>query len=775
VSRLPAAARDHPRHLLAASLACGLALAQLDPLALLAFAALATILLTACGSPAHVAIAGCGLLLAGSGLGAARLAAIDADPFAAAGSGRIELRGELVQLPRAGEHGSSMRVRARAPNGDGQLIELRSFAPPPAGARIGAEVLASGLLQRVTPHGARTPEAASYARYLLRNGVRRRMQARSVALTGRARGGVPGVVDRIRVRSEDALAFGLGSEQAALLRGMILGGDAGIPESTANDFRVAGLSHILAVSGQNVLLIVILVQAMLMAAGAGRRWRITLPAIIIVIYVGLCGAQASVIRAGVMGLAGLAAIAASRASARVYTLLLAAIVVLAWNPRATADVGAQLSFAAVLGLMAFTRPLADRLTRFPGWVAEGLAATAGATIATAPLMAMHFGAVSIVSLAANVLGEPLIGPIVWLGSLTAAIGQVSAPLAALLNAPNAFLLGSLIELAHFAARVPGAQLATEGFGLAGLLIGFSAVVAIAAQLHGWIALRVPRAAMPAVACTCLLLAAIMIYRSGSAQIARPAIVMLDVGQGDATALLGAGGCTALIDGGPPGEELEQKLHEIGVRRLDAAVTTHPETDHFGGILELAQSGDIPIGALIDGGGNTTRPEYAELRARLAAHQARFEPAVSGMNWHCGDISIRVIGPQSQPPDAPPPANPNERAAVTVVDVGGLSMFASGDAESPQLLALSLAPADILKMPHHGSADPGLAAVLDRVRPSIAMIGVGASNRYGHPTPSAMQALTDARVATYRTDRNGEIIIRPAPGGQPRVSTMGPAR
>jgi competence protein ComEC len=79
------------------------------------------------------------------------------------------------------------------------------------------------------------------------------------------------------------------------------------------------------------------------------------------------------------------------------------------------------------------------------------------------------------------------------------------------------------------------------------------------------------------------------------------------------------------------------------------------------------------------------------------------------------------------------------------------------------------------MPHHGSADPGLAAVLDRIRPRIAMIGVGASNRYGHPTPSAMQALADARVATYRTDRNGEIIIRPAPGGQPRVSTTGPAR
>jgi competence protein ComEC len=214
--------------------------------------------------------------------------------------------------------------------------------------------------------------------------------------------------------------------------------------------------------------------------------------------------------------------------------MLAAIVVLFWNPRATADVGAQLSFGAVLGLMAFTRPLADKLSRMPRWAAEAFAATTGATLATAPLMAFHFGAVSIVSLAANVLGEPLIGPIVWIGSLTAAIAQLSVPLGALLNAPNSFLLGALIELAHFSASVPGAQAETEGFGLLGLVVGGTAIVALAAYVHGWISISALRLGQ-FLACGGALLVFGTYVRGAPSQIMRPAILMLDVGQGDAPA------------------------------------------------------------------------------------------------------------------------------------------------------------------------------------------------------------------------------------------------
>lgn len=765
--------REHPRHVLAGCLAAGLALAQLEPVALFVLAGAVLIALTVCESRAHVVIAASGLLLAGAGIGAHRLAAIDADPLAQLGRGQTELRGEIVQRPHESANGSSMRIRAHAPGDRRQLVEVRSYQPAPA-VRIGDEVIVRGSLRPVTVRDARTPESASYARYLLRSGVRRRVDARSVEATGRSRAGPVGVIDQIRNRADRALAMGLKPEPAALLRGMVLGGDAGLPEETAEAFRVAGLSHILAVSGQNVLLIVILVQAILMAADTPRWSRIAIPAAIVLIYVLLCGAQASVVRAGAMGLAGLAAIAASRRSSRIYALLLAAIVVLFWNPRATADIGAQLSFGAVLGLMAFTRPLADRLGRLPRWAAEAFAATTGATLATAPLMAFHFGAVSIVSLAANVLGEPLIGPIVWVGSLTAALAQFSVPLGALLNAPNSFLLGTLIELAHFAASVPGAQAETEGFGLAGLIVGAIAVVSLAAYVHGWLPVSGRRVGQ-LLACSGVLIALFTIIRGGPQSVGGPAIVMLDVGQGDATVLLGSNGCAALIDGGPPGDDLEKKLRAIGVRRLSAALVTHPETDHFGGILELAESGDIAIETLLDGGGNTPRPEFAELRKRLDARGTSAQTAVAGVVWRCADISIRVIGPAPQPPDAPPPTNPNTRAAVTVIDVGGLRMLATGDAESPQLLPLALPPADILKVPHHGSADPGLPALLERVRPRVALVGVGAANRYGHPTPSALTALGQVGAAVFRTDRDGAILVQPDPGGNPAVSTTGPAR
>jgi competence protein ComEC len=665
-------------------------------------------------------------------------------------------------------------VRAHAPGGERQLIEVRSYAPAPPGIRVGDELLIRGSLRAISVDGARTPESASYTRFLLRSGVRRRIQAKTIVATGSSRAGPVVAIDRIRNRADAALALGLKPEAAALLRGMVLGGDAGLPESTAEDFRVAGLSHILAVSGQNVLLIVILIQAILIALDTPRWSRIAIPAVVVLIYVLLCGAQASVVRAGAMGLAGLAAIAASRRSSRVYALLLAAIVVLFWNPRATADIGAQLSFAAVLGLMAFTRPLADRLSGLPGWAAEALAATASATLATAPLMAFHFGAVSIVSLVANVLGAPMIGPIVWIGSLTAAIAQFSVPMGALLNAPNSFLLGALIELAHFSASVPGAQASTEGFGIKGLLGGAAVVVLLAAYMHGWIPISGVRVGQ-FLACGGVVVMLIVLARGSPTPIERPAILMLDVGQGDSTLLLGSNGCNALIDGGPPGENLSEKLEQLGVHHLDVVVATHAETDHFGGLRELADSADVVVGALLDGGGNTPSPEYAELRRKLAASGAESQPAVAGTNWSCADISIRIIGPPAEPPGAPPPADPNTRAAVTVIDVGRLRMLASGDAETPQLLPLALPPAEILKVPHHGSADPGLEALLARVHPRVALIGVGASNRYGHPAPPVLDALQAKQASVFRTDRDGSILVRPDSHGNPTVSTTGPAR
>lgn len=737
LARAVALVCEYPRHVLAIALAAGLALCAIDARMLFALAAVVVILLSAAGSPAHVAVAAAGLIVLGGGLGDARLSAIDADPLATAPPGAITLRGHVVASPRTGEHGLNLRIRAVWPR---QLVQVRWRGELSVPLQIGQEVVARGRLAPVDPARARAGTARSYAEYLLRQGVRRQLTASEFVVTGARRGGAYGVVDAIRMRADAALARELPPEAAGLLRGMVLGGDAGLSEETTEQFRVVGLSHILAVSGQNVLLIVILVQAILVGLGARRRTRLIVPGLVIAIYVLLCGAQASVIRAGVMGLAALAALAASRPSSRIYALILAAIVLLAWNPRSTMDVGAQLSFAAVLGIMAFTGPVSAKLTSLPGWAAQAFAATFGATLATAPLMAFHFEAVSLISLLANVIGEPLIGPIVWLGSLTAAIAQISIPLASLLNAVTGFVLAALLELARVLSGVPGASAQVPHFGLVGLVVSSAFVVLAAAVANGWINLPgVGRGApVPTAVRKPLVLAAAVLVLfagwpilAGGERLRGPALVMLDVGQGDALLLVGRG-CNLLIDTGPEEARVDKLLRARGVGRIDALLITHQHDDHSGGVAALERAG-------------------------MLDSAARLEPE-RGTRFACPGIALELIGPAPRPPGVGLPEDLNELSAVAKIDLAGLRILAPGDAESPQLLGLPLGPVDVVKVSHHGSEDPGLPALLTRISPRLALIGVGAANRHGHPTPQSLSALEAAGVEVKRTDRDGTIVL-----------------
>lgn len=775
----------HPRHVLAFAVAAGVGLYGVPAIWLTAVAITIGLALLALGARNHVAIAACALLIGGGAIGQQRVEAIDADPLALAGSQVVTLHGDLIRHPRAGRYGSTLRMSVRFVDGRRQSIEVRSRNPPSDAMTIGAEFMAVGRLSAVAADLRRGGKSADYARYLLREGVRRRLNASAVNVTGGHRGGAAGIIDGVRQRAEKTLEQGLPAEPGALLRGMVLGGDRGLPEATVEEFRAAGLSHILAVSGQNILLIVLLVRAIATACGVGYRGRVVLPVLAIAIYVPLCGAQPSVIRAGVMGLAALAAVAASRPASRIYALALAAIVMLVWNPRATADVGAQLSFAAVLGIMAFTGPisraLVERLPKLPAWVAEAFAATVGATLATAPLMAWHFDRVSVVSLVANVLATPLIGVIVWLGSFAAAIGQVSSSLGGALNAPNAFVLGALLEIAEWSAAVPGAELAVGGLSRLWLFASIGGVVALAAIANDWWTL--PRRAFRRAAeeleasgarpllmlALGLALLLLMLPRGGHRQNAvRPSVTMLDVGQGDAILLRGAAGCNALIDAGPDAALLERQLDAFGVDRLDLLLITHSNADHFAGVAAFNDGSLIPR-TILNGGGLTNMANHQSMIDRLAARGSVVERPTTGMTWRCGDLELEVLAPTTTPADG----TANDSSAVVELNAGPIAVFAGGDAEGPPLLAAAREPVDVLKVSHHGSEDPALDSLLARLRPQVSLIGVGAGNTYGHPTPQTISALGAIGARTYRTDRDGSITVSVGQDGALAVSTDGP--
>ena len=240
---------------------------------------------------------------------------------------------------------------------------------------------------------------------------------------------------------------------------------------------------------------------------------------------------------------------------------------------------------------------------------------------------------------------------------------------------------------------------------------------------------------------------------------------LDIGQGDATLIQHPDGTAVLFDGGPPEGGVTRLLRRAGVRRLAVVVATHASRDHHGGLVDVLDR--YPVGLLLDGGDGNPHPGLQAVREEAARRGVRIVRAVAPMSLRAGGLEIRVLSPLPRP-EGPAPEDPNPRAVVAIVSSGAFDLLLSADAESEALLPLDLPDVEAMKVPHHGSSDPGLPEVLDRLRPEIAGIEVG-PNTYGHPAPSTLTALKHAGVTTYRTDRDGTVTLT-VTHGQMNVTT-----
>ena len=570
----------------------------------------------------------------------------------------------------------------------------------------------------------------------------------------------------IRGRAEAALGRGMPVREAALARGFVLGQDEQINERTTDDFRRSGLSHLLAVSGQNVALLALLAMPVLAALGMPLRTRLVWLLGLIALYVPLTGAGPSIQRAGIMGALSVLATLAGRRTSRLYGLAVAAVVLLAAEPKIAADIGWQLSFAAVLGILILAAPLraalGDRLGT-AGWrrpLIDGAAMTIAATIATAPLIAFHFEAVSTLTLLANLLALPAVAPAMWLGMLVAAAGQVPGFPVEPLNAVNALLLAYIAQVAAWCGR-PSWAYPHLRLGIGGLIGAYVAIAAAAVLI--WCLRRTRRPARPRgrkrgpvalVVGLLALLALVWPAGDGAGQAVGPPtglrVSVLDVGQGDSILLQPGKAPPVLVDGGPSGQGLSEKLRAAGVDRLGAAIVTHPESDHAAGIRELL--GTMPVGQVLFG---------APDRVTLVAATGAGVPSgrlVRGDELRSGRLRLDVLWPPAELISEPTQeADPNRLAIVMRARWGRFSMLLTADAEA-ESVPLEPGPVDVLKVAHHGSEDAGLTALLDRARPRLAVISVGPDNPFGHPAAAVLAALTSHGVPTLRTDRDGTVVL-----------------
>jgi len=228
---------------------------------------------------------------------------------------------------------------------------------------------------------------------------------------------------------------------------------------------------------------------------------------------------------------------------------------------------------------------------------------------------------------------------------------------------------------------------------------------------------------------------------------------LDVGQGDAELLEVPQGAV-LVDTGPPEADLGRQLRRLGVRSLSAVVLTHPHRDHVGGLPSVISH--VHVAEVLDprqpGGG-------ADEQTALASARESHVPVVAaraGQVLRVGGLVLRVVWPDGGGLRG---EDPHRHAVVLLASFGATDVLLTADAESNVTSALQLPPVEILKVAHHGSADPGLPDLLRHLRPRVAVIEVGAHNDYGHPRAETLAALAASPgLRLYRTDRNGRVVI-----------------
>jgi competence protein ComEC len=257
-------------------------------------------------------------------------------------------------------------------------------------------------------------------------------------------------------------------------------------------------------------------------------------------------------------------------------------------------------------------------------------------------------------------------------------------------------------------------------------------------------------------------AALLLRGHAPAPPSRFTVTFLDVGQGDATLIQAPGGLAALVDGGPADADVASKLRARGVTRLHMIVLTHAQEDHQGGLEGVLMR--FPVDVLLDGGNVADGPDHRRIVALARARSARVVPAAAGQRFRLGrSLRLDVLAPRSTL-DAPHGLDPNMRAAVLHLSYRGLDVLLPADAESEVTARVALRRVEVLKVAHHGSADDGLGALLERLRPAAAVIPVGADNRYGHPHATTMRVLRSAGPQVFRTDRDGDVTLTLGPGG-----------
>lgn len=604
--------------------------------------------------------------------------------------------------------------------------------------------------------------------------------------------------DTLRTALQDQAAHTI-SYAPELLPGLILGDRSQQSETLDEAMKVSGLSHLSAVSGAHTSLIAAAATLLF------RSLRFPRPIVIaaflgtLVLFVHIVGTQPSILRAATMGAIGAWAVFFGRSSHALPILALTTIGLLTLTPELIHEVGFQLSVAATAGIVLAAQPL-DRLIRpyfekfLPGFWASlfssSLAISTAAQLACQPLLLTFIDYVSVYAVVANVFATPLLPLITVPGTMAAALVVVAPGISQLLLHAVAVPTAAIGWIATTTTDLPGSMLPWPE-GIAGTMLialHWAATGIITVKL-----LRRQRKIHPPVrvdlgisrwrhlgtwithqtsAFDALQYLVVMVAVVAHLTVFWPTktggihpdwdIIGCDVDQGDMFLVRTGPESAMVIDTGPEPDLAQRCLRAAGIAHIDVLVISHLHADHLGGlegVLETAKPEQILYATGTD---PTYKPEEMGLPSRA---QQLTGPTVSVIDHaqhdqqHPVQLRWSVLSANHESP------NENNASAVLLVEIyrhgGTATALFTGDLEEDEaatLLAAKVIPTDIdiLKLAHHGAQNGG-TDLIEYTNPSVALIGVGLDNSYGHPHQDILQAL-GPRTQIRRTDLHGTFSV-----------------
>lgn len=665
----------------------------------------------------------------------------------------VALEGLVTSVPDRLED----RLRFRLRTAEGRAVEV--FSPPaPWPLALGDRVRLTAALR--PPAGPRNPGGRDPAARLAASGIA--LQAVAAAPPIRLGPASPlAWLERGRDRFAETAERALPPREAGLVRAIGTGDRAALDPATAASFARSGLAHVLAVSGLHLVVVAFglerLLRRLLLRSDAvasrvePRRLSAALALPAALLYALATGGGFPVLRAALAAGVAFAGALIDREASPANALGLAVLLLLGADPGGALDVSLQLSFAAVAGLVLWAGPFrrAIPIGRAPhGWRARllepllsGACATVAASVATAPVLAVHFRQLPLLGLLANVAGVPIGSALTVVATLAALGAAAWPPLAFPFLVAARPLATALMTLSDVAAAPRWGVVGLASPGLAGAA-GFAAAALLATRLRGR---RRLLAAGTAVACLALagpLRAAAARARGGLE------VIFLSVGQGDSTLLRLPDGSAVLVDGGgapgggpdPGARDVVPLLRDLGVRRLAAVFVSHPHPDHVLGLAAVAEA--YPIERVLSSG-DRGDGEPRELLARLGP--TALEP---GDRWERAGVSFEILGGPRETFAS------NDASLVLRVRYGETSFLFPGDVEragEEAAVALGGLGSDVVKVPHHGSRTSSSADFCGAVHPRFAVVSLARANHFGFPHPEAIDRWRAVGAHVLRTD------------------------